>query len=333
MKEFFSNSTVRAVLAGVLLIAVVGSIGTVVYLGQLNKSETLKSTRSKASTNTLTSLASACALDITIPTPTTIPTTVPPTPTTVVPSVTSIPPTITNTPTGVPTAVPTPISCNKNLDIAIVIDRSSSMTAYQTVNGVRLTKLEWVKRAASNLVSTLKNINANSVGVAVASFGSQGNFSQIGTGSGINDSSYDSKLNIPLTVNNLAPVLTGIPLVKYVKKGTCVQCGIRIGNKELVDTTAKRVVILLSDGKANTSWDGRGWLSSTNNGVYNAIQEATAGRANGIEYRVIGYGAQPNDIDETTLITIAGGIQNYQYKDDVAGWANSFMNILNDVCK
>ncbi len=232
-----------------------------------------------------------------------------------------ITPTITLTPT--PTTPPTPtisptLSC-KNLDIALVIDRSATMNDIES-DGRR--KLEWAKDAAKGFVQEIQNTGTTSVKVAVSSFGAQGN-----DGTGILTSEYNSSLNSLLS-GNLPSVITAINNVVHIKPGTCIECGLRIGNNELKNTGSRKVAILLSDGMANHNWDG-----TTNDSIVKAIVEANKGRTNGIEYRVLGYGLKSkNQIDESTLLNIAGHPLYYQYKPNVSDWSDAFLTILQELC-
>jgi hypothetical protein len=138
--------------------------------------------------------------------------------------------------------------------------------------------------------------------------------------------------------------------VVFNSAGTCIECGLRIGNNLLAtetDPSVKKVLILLSDGMANHSWDGyedpyyptptAKWGPVI--AQQNAINEAIKGRNSGIEYHVIGYGGGVGDsgIDENTLKAITGptGVANGFYikspSDDQ--WKNIFLSIIKDVCK
>lgn len=244
------------------------------------------------------------------------------------------PPTVTPTPTSTSTPTPTPpTSCNNKVSIALVIDRSDTM--YSEIESDGRNKLAWAKDAARAFVQALKNTNTSSVRVAVVSFGAQGN-----DGTGTKDPKDNSTLNIALT-NNYDNVISAINSIDYINWGTCIGCGIRIGNGQLGVTTSRfnvnrfavderRVGILLSDGMANHNWIGGTGPGS--NSIAFAINEANYGRANGIEYRAIGFGIAP-EIDENTLVSIAGSRDNYQYKPNAQDWAQAFINILGDLCK
>lgn len=232
--------------------------------------------------------------------------------------------TTTPTPTrGTSTPTPTPPICNKIVDVALVIDRSSTMNTRES-DGRK--KLDWAKEAAKTFVNVIKSSNTKNVRISVASFGAQGN-----DGTGILGSNFNSKLHTGLTSDYTA-VLAALDSVKYVEVGTCIQCGIRIGNTSLVDPARLRFSILLSDGLANKNWNGTGWISTTNNPTVNVINEANAGRAKGITYFTIGYGLKPNAIRESTLIAIAGSAANYQYKPNATDWASGFLNLIPNVC-
>ncbi len=221
-----------------------------------------------------------------------------------------------------PTATPIIISCDKNLDIALVIDRSSSMN--ETDNGK--IKLEWAKEAAKGFVNAIYNTGTGSVNVSVASFGAQGND---GTGT-IADTTFNSTLNLALTNTSAgyAVIMDALNGVNYNKWGTCIECGLRLGNSQLTNANNRKVGVLISDGMANRTWNG-----GTVNGRQAAIAMANTGRASGIEYRTIGYGSKTaGQIDESTLINVAGSVLNYQYRPNVTDWSSSFLTVLKDLC-
>ncbi len=234
-------------------------------------------------------------------------------------------PTVTPLPTATPTLIPIPtatppVSCSKNLNIALVFDRSSTMTQKESDGRI---KLEWAKDAARGFVQALKNTGTTTVSVSADSFGAQGN-----DGSGVLAPGYNSTLNIVMT-NNFDNVITAVNNIKYSLPGTCIECGIRIGNGQLTNTSSRKVEILLSDGMANHNWDG----TTGSEPRAKAINMADAGRAGGIEFRVLGYGLKSaNQIDESTLMNIAGAPPFYQYKPNVSEWSNAFMSILGEVC-
>jgi hypothetical protein len=220
-----------------------------------------------------------------------------------------------------------PPSCNKPLDIGLVIDRSSTMNGLEAD---KRTKLAWAKEAAGKFLLALKNTGTTTARVSIASFGAQGN-----DGKGTLDSTYSSILHTGLinigTPSGYTQLVNALANVKYVKNGTCIECGLRIENGQLTDKANIKAEILLSDGKANRIWSG----SSQANAKIAAINMANIGRATGIQYWTIGYGNKSvsGDIDEATLIKIAGSTANYQYQPDAVNWSNSFLTILGNLCK
>lgn len=230
-------------------------------------------------------------------------------------------PTLTSAIVSSSSQVPTgsSYSCN-DLDIMLVIDRSSTMQNEHEADGRN--KLSWAKDAAAGFVQAIKDTGTSSIRVGVASFGAQGN-----DGTGSLGSDYNSALNIGLT-GDYNSVISAINNIAYIRSGTCIECGLKIGNNQFSDSGNRRVEILLSDGKANHNWDG-----STSNSKARAINVANDGRSNGIEYRVLGYGLESSgDIDENTLLQIAGSPAYYQYKPNVADWSEAFLDILEELC-
>lgn len=216
-------------------------------------------------------------------------------------------------------ATPVPIECKASLDIMLVIDRSSTMTDIESDQRL---KLEWAKDAAKNLVQTVINSGSKTVRIGVTSFGAQAN-----DGTGILDPIYNSTLEVPLSLD-LQDVASKIDNITYKKNGTCIECGLKISNSQLSNSRNRRIVILLSDGIANHTWSGVRTSAASDA----AINAANAGRKLGIEYRVLGYG-QGSNINESTLISIAGSSSNYQYKPNASDWSSAFLNILKDICK
>ncbi len=219
--------------------------------------------------------------------------------------------------------LPTPIPCNRDIDIVgMTIDRSSSMNALETDGR---TKLAWAKEAALTFTNMLKASGTTTVKMAVNSFGAQGN-----DGTGVLDSTYNSLVHTSLT-NNYDTMLTAINNVRYIHSGTCIMCGLRLSNNQ-VNTLdpAKKVAIIISDGRANHIWDGTAPGSTVSKQA--AINEANAGRAKGVQYHVIGYGSTTSPADETTLRAIAGSNGTYQYKPNATDWSTAFLSILNNIC-
>ncbi len=159
---------------------------------------------------------------------------------------------------------PVPV-CSLKTDIMLVIDRSSTMT--ETDYGK--IKMEWAKEAATAFVSAIEAMqNIDSLRIGVDSFGAQGN-----DGTGTRPADRNSTLDSPLT-SDFTALKTAISQVHYIQSGTCIECGLRIANDQFITSTAdKKVIILISDGMANTVWNG------TNNGALQAaIDAANSGR-------------------------------------------------------
>lgn len=182
------------------------------------------------------------------------------------------------------------------------------------------TKLEWAKQSAKTLVDRVAAMNGTSAKIGVVSFGAQGN-----DGSGTLDSSNNSTLHIAPS-SNFAQVKAAIDAVVFVKSGTCIECGLRIGNNQLTAQALNRVVIILSDGKANHNWQG-----GSSDATSRAIAEANKGRTSGIVYYVLGYGIG-SGIDPATLQAIAGKAANYQYKPNAQEWPEAFLTIVDLIC-
>lgn len=218
-----------------------------------------------------------------------------------------------------PSPSPTPIACVDATDIALVIDRSSTMTDKEADGR---TKLAWAKEAAVAFVDAVAASGKTNIRISVSSFGRQGN-----TGTRVDTADYDSTLDINLT-NNYTAVKSAINGIVYKHSGTCIQCGLRIGNDTLLNpsTTHPKFTILLSDGMANHVWDG-----TTANAKTLAIAEANTGRAAGIVYYAIGYGTG-TQISPSTLISIAGTSANYVYKPNVTDWSGAFVSLLSNIC-
>lgn len=211
------------------------------------------------------------------------------------------------------------VICESKVDVALVLDRSSSMNDLESDGR---TKLEWAKDAAKAFVDTIQKSGKTNIRLSISSFGAQGN-----DGAGALSPEYNSTLHINLS-SDYSAVKNAINSIKYIKKGTCVQCGIRIGNQTNQTSPNLKAQILLSDGKANHIWNG-----TTSGAKTAAINEANTGRSKGIAYYVLGYGLKSTGaIDEATLLAIAGDAQNYLYKPDANQWATAFLSILSKLC-
>lgn len=226
-----------------------------------------------------------------------------------------------NSPSPVPTIAPTPVACVNNTDIALVIDRSSSMYEEKEFDG--RTKLAWEIEAANKFIDQITASGKKNIRVSVTSFGRQGN-----DGKGTLPVINNSTLHIALS-NDYAAVKAAINQIVPKEWGTCIQCGIRIGNGTLLAnvTSNAKFVILMSDGQAGEIWDG----TEGSDPDQAAIDEAKIGRVSGIKYYTIGYGVG-SQISPDVLTAIAGGASNYKYRPDVTTWTNAFLDVLNTIC-
>lgn len=258
---------------------------------------------------------SAVSCDYTIdivpvsPTPTSLPAATP---------IAEVSPTATTTVT--PEATPTipDVVCERRASLAIVIDRSGSMS--QTESGGK-TKLELAKDAARAFVTAIKESGSRNIAVSIVSFGGQGN-----DGTGIKPREYDSTLHIS-TSSDYDAVITAIQGIR-TKSGSCIECGIRIGNGQIAGSSDTKALILLTDGKANHLWGG-----GTSNAKQAAIAQADDGKSKGIAYYVIGFGDKSKgQIDEGTLTAIAGSSGQYAYKPDAQTWMAGFFDLLPKFC-
>ena len=123
-------------------------------------------------------------------------------------------------------------------------------------------------------------------------------------------------------------MLSAISAIAVGQGGSCIECGLRIGTEQVKDATGLKGVILLSDGQANKIWNG-----GSLNAKQASITQSVSGRALGIEYYVLGFGAQgTNQIDEATLKSIAGPASNYSYQPDSTLWTSTFLSFIPKIC-
>lgn len=249
-----------------------------------------------------------------------------------------ITPTLTSTPT--PTITPTPTLNCKNLDISIVVDRSGTMDMPEDGISGHKKKLEYAKEAMSAFVNTVISSNTTSARINVNSFGRQGNMNDPVLGNLTLGPTYNSTIDAPLTNQLSTIVLPAITNMVHIEDGTCIQCGLNLGYKQLTNSvnSSRKVMILLSDGMANKIWTGVNPGSTVSK--QSAVDQANNGRSANIEYRVIGYGMD-EEIDEATLKRIACANpddltcvnNNYTYKPNAVDWSNAFLTILNELCQ
>lgn len=303
----------------VLYLVIAGLFMGTIYI--IQKRESLTDERSRATS------AVSCdfTIDITPPvilSPTGaafVTTTITPNPTIVAEE--TPPPMVTSPAT---TLLPTPtvpdVVCERRVAIAIAIDRSQSMNQLEAGGK---TKLDLAKDAARAFVRAIAESDSRNIAVSIVSFGGQGN-----DGTGRQSQSTNSTLHIGASTdyNAVANAITGMGGIQ--SGGTCIQCGIRIGNGQLASFVDTKAFILLTDGLSNRVWNG-----TSTNAKQATISEASDGRGRGIAYHVIGFGDKSRgQIDESTLTAIAGSTGSYSYKPDGQSWMESFFDLLPKFC-
>jgi hypothetical protein len=275
-------------------------------------------------------------------TPTPAPTTATqatPTPTSVRLTYTPAPTQIVATPTG--SSVSCPIS---PLDVILMIDRSSSMWE-KTYNNKTL--LTWAKEAAVRFVDEFKTTSISQQGKV-----------RVGVGSFASSATSTTPVSISA---NYSSILNAINAIPSGSTRSCIECGLYEANNKLKSagsngTNTRKVVILLSDGRANAI---KGDSSADENVAGNyAIAEAVRGRGNGkyglyygynIVYYVNGYGTKIGDpaVDirewvlkgapkDTSLgslgIANGTGTPYYRYENTPSSWDNRFDDFQNNIC-
>ncbi len=261
-------------------------------------------------------------------------------------------PTFTPTPTPIvtisPTITPPVTTCNiVPTDIEMVIDRSSSMwqNSVTDANGVTKTKLEWAKVAATKFVDEFSRTGAASRGIVrigVTTF--------MGSLSGTTSTSYT-----PTT--NFAQVKTWINSIPASSTGTCISCGISAAESSISKAgtnggkTTRKVVVLLSDGRANrmitnADLNNDGSINSTDAG-YEAINLANTSRlSSNYLYYVVGFGSSGSPVREWVLKGDHNatssypdtGISNepastyYRYDQDAFDWSTLFDKTQDNIC-
>lgn len=326
--------TIKQIITVLILIAVIAvAVATLALPNLLSQKKNLSLLNSRAAARiALPPETDICTAEFNIPTP-------------------PAPPSITPTPT---------LTCN-NLDIAIVTDRSDTMT--YPADGIpgHTTKLEYAKAAMTTLVNAVIGSSTTNVKIAVADFGRQGDVNDpvLGNLTQFPIVNYVSILETPLSNQFATAVLPAISAIHHNQSGTCIQCGLYIANRELTGTLSvnrrmartiagtsnKKVVILLSDGMANRIWTGvKPGDPDQRISKDAAIAQATQGRANGVEYKVIGYGEGTGaltGISEDTLKRIACAdpndavcvANNYAHRPNALDWSNAFLAILSQLCQ
>ena len=224
---------------------------------------------------------------------------------------------------------------NKKVDIMLVLDRTGSME--DMLNQSKEASKAFIKALTNSAAGPTGNVR---IGLVTYAYDRDDNHVDI------------TNLDSPLTTDyaSVENAITGLHAFGF----TCIQCGISPANNEFInnpnpDTTARKIVILLSDGQANTTSSGNKDTSSNCQNTKNAaISAADDGRQNqGIEYYVIGYGPYSGqftdfhgcddtgeDVDEIALKRIANqpDTKYYYYKPDANTWKQAYEEIFNDIC-
>jgi hypothetical protein len=208
---------------------------------------------------------------------------------------------------------------------------------YTNTAGVTKKKLQWAIDATQSLVSGLYAYSAGhpsyTVKMGLVTFGARGDAS-VPTYNGATPYN-NSTINLALTNTlNKAGLSTAVANIWNTRQpGTCIECGVRLGDSVLSKGTATRkAVILLSDGRANKVWTSDGHTNPPNSSPNTAaIAAATASKGKGVKYFVLGYNDNQNRINETTLKAIASG-GTYIKDPDPSNWANSFYGFVKDIC-
>lgn len=231
------------------------------------------------------------------------------------PSVTSIPST---SPTLPPSAsCPNDPNPSKTLDIMLVIDTSGSMTNLAVTSDLK-NKLEAAKEAATAFVNTFSNNPNARIGLA--------------TFSGTN-TTMSKPVNLQLS-NNLNSVKTAIGTISATvgDSSTCMECGLKKAGDELATngrSNAKKVIILLTDGRANSTIAAP-YITSTNPGekVSEDAAMTTAVNfflSNTITEYTVGVGIDVNSSFLEDMAVRTGG--KYYFTQSASGLLNVYSNL------
>lgn len=246
--------------------------------------------------------------------------------------------------------VPTGQPCIGSIDVNLILDRSSSMNV--SFNGK--SKLRWEKEAMLAFVDeararVLKDPNL-SVRVGVTSYGAQGNIPDgevLKLGNAFKSSLHTSVFKDLRLDKDYQAAVSSINSVQYNPNGngTCTECGLRIGRKQLFSSFARNALVkadvLMADGLSNRVWNGTGYLEPTyldedpnNPANLKAVAESKLGRALNIDHYVVGYGDRSN-INPVTLKAISNtGSAPYYFENPRADqWTASMIKVLDNLCK
>ncbi len=186
-------------------------------------------------------------------------------------------------------------SCSANgVDIMLVFDDSGSMQETDPTTG--MTKMLAAKRAASSFIDIVSSHVKNAqYGLTVFS------------GSNNYPNDVNTRVSQPLTTNTSA-IKNAISAVPDNGGGTCVECGIVLGNGELSRSTrnAQKVVIVMTDGATNQIIGSNGGNVSID-AAENAAMTATINGVNAqnIIYQVIGIGQGSGSFDPIFMQQLA----------------------------
>jgi uncharacterized protein YegL len=210
-------------------------------------------------------------------------------------------PTLAPTPFGQPT--PTPIACGKiqPADVILVLDVSGSMKGEKMINALN---------SAKSFLALLKNDPTNKFGLV--SF------------------STTSKLQQGLT-DNTDSINQAINALK-IESRTCVKCGLNEADKELDAhgrTDAKKIIILLTDGKANVGGDTQ---ITAEQAALNVVKNS---KTQSLTVYPIGIG---KDVSPTFLQQLATGSNGVYYFAPTAVQINDqfssiYKTISDNICK
>ncbi|MBP9717025.1 MAG: VWA domain-containing protein [Candidatus Levybacteria bacterium] len=191
-----------------------------------------------------------------------------------------------NQPASAQVISPAPTCGTSPSDVVLVLDRSGSMK--ETISGTTGTKMAKAKNSAKRFVDILAKDTRNRVGV----------------------SSFATEARIDRTLtNNWESAKTEIGALTP-EGDTCTECGIFKGNlniKENGRTNVKKIIILLTDGKANVIQGSPNRVSTTT-AENKAIAEAKiAHEAQGTIIFTIGVGDQINADFLRKMASVTGG--------------------------
>ncbi len=185
------------------------------------------------------------------------------------------------------TTSPSALTCgNSPTDIVLVLDRSGSMK--ETISGTTGTKMAKAKSSAKRFVDILAKDSRNRVGI----------------------SSFSNEATIDRTLTNNWESTKNEINTLTAEGETCIECGIYKGFVNLKQngrTNIKKVIILLTDGKANVIQGSPNKVSTTV-AENKAIAEAkNAHQTQGTIIFTIGVGNQINADFLRKMASVTGG--------------------------